>query len=232
MDSGDIINGGYNLTFDTSSSQASTLSGSISGAGGFIKTGSGEVALSGTNSFSGGTQVLAGTLVVATAGALLDGSSLMIGAGASQVFASSASQASPPASADKPQAAVTSAVVASASHSAHNAFSTADSVMDGPISRRNSAAVGEVMSSTNFTRAVAAAPSAGPAPAATRGLDLNHARAAVEIKARDIALTSSVPRNASACLWDTAFAQAVNEQANQKKDLLAAVDKLLAMMTP
>ena len=33
-DSGNVNNGGFNLTFDTGSSQASTMSGSISGAGG------------------------------------------------------------------------------------------------------------------------------------------------------------------------------------------------------
>ncbi len=85
-DSGDIDNGGHNLTFDTSSSQASTLSGSISGAGGFIKNGSGEVILSGSNSFSGGTQVLAGTLVINTANALPNGTSLTIGAGGTLIF--------------------------------------------------------------------------------------------------------------------------------------------------
>ena len=98
-DSGNIDNGGYNLTFDTSSSQASTLSGSISGAGGFIKTGSGEVVLSGTNSFTGETQVLAGTLVATTANALAAGSSLTVAAGGIFVF--------------DPSQAVTGSVVAS-----------------------------------------------------------------------------------------------------------------------
>ena len=86
VDSGDINNAGHLLTFDTSSSQASTLSGSISGAGGFIKTGSGEVVLSGTSSFSGGAQVQAGSLVVTTAGALPDGTSLTVGAGGAFEF--------------------------------------------------------------------------------------------------------------------------------------------------
>jgi len=86
VDSGDINNAGHLLTFDTSSSQASTLSGSISGAGGFIKTGSGEGVLSGTNNFSGGTEVLAGSLVLATADALPDGTSLTVGSGATFLF--------------------------------------------------------------------------------------------------------------------------------------------------
>ena len=57
---GDINNGGYCLTVDTGSLQSSTLSGSISGTGGFIKTGAGKVILSGTNRFTGGVQVKAG----------------------------------------------------------------------------------------------------------------------------------------------------------------------------
>ncbi len=85
-DSGNIDNGGYSLTFDTSSSQSSTLSGSISGAGAFIKTDSGAVVLSGSNSFSGGTQVLAGSLVVTSSAVLPDGSSLTVGAGGTFVF--------------------------------------------------------------------------------------------------------------------------------------------------
>jgi autotransporter-associated beta strand protein len=53
----------------------------ISGAGSFIKSGDGEVVLSGSNSFSGGTTVTAGTLVVALAGSLPDGSNLTVGSG-------------------------------------------------------------------------------------------------------------------------------------------------------
>jgi len=103
--------------------------------------------------------------------------------------------------------------------------------MAGPLSRRNLAAVGEVMSSTSFTRAVAALLPAGAAPAAARRVDLDQGRAAVEIKAHDIALAASVPKNPVAWLWDTASAETVNDQVNQKKDVLAAVDKLLAMMS-
>ena len=94
VDSGDIDNGGYNLTVDTSSSQASTLSGSISGTGGLIKTGSGNVVLSGTNSFSGGTQVLAGTLAVISGTALPAGSSLTVDAGGIFIFDPSQSASS------------------------------------------------------------------------------------------------------------------------------------------
>nr|WP_310795386.1 autotransporter-associated beta strand repeat-containing protein [Brucella sp. 1315] len=41
------------------------MSGVISGAGGLMKSGTGTVTLSGANSYTGGTKVSAGTLVVA-----------------------------------------------------------------------------------------------------------------------------------------------------------------------
>ena len=235
--SGNINNGGYGLTVDTSSSQSSTVSGSISGAGGFIKTGGGNVILSGPNSFSGGVQVLAGTLVVAAAGALPNGTSLTIGAGGIFLFDPSASgaSASTPSIATmnvvKPQAAATSGVVASASLSVPIVAGTAASAMAGPISRQNLAAIGEVMSSTSFTRAVPALRPVGPAPAAQRRGNLSQGRTAVETKASHTALTSAVSSSAAAWLWESGFTQTVNDQVNQKKDVLAAVDKLLAMMT-
>ena len=77
--SGNINNGGYGLTVDTGSTQSSTLSGSVSGTGSFVKTGSGRVVLSGANSFSGGAAVVGGTLVLAAADALPAGSSLTVG---------------------------------------------------------------------------------------------------------------------------------------------------------
>jgi len=93
-DSGNIDNGGHSLTFDTNSSQSSRLSGSISGVGGFIKSGSGEIVLSGTNSFSGGTQVLAGSLVATATRALPDGTNLTVGAGGTFIFDPSLSASS------------------------------------------------------------------------------------------------------------------------------------------
>ncbi len=56
---------------------------------GIIKDGPGTLILSGSDTYTGGTSVIAGTLIVASSAALLDGSSLTVGAGAS-VFDSTA----------------------------------------------------------------------------------------------------------------------------------------------
>lgn len=55
-------------TLDAGSNNTSTLfSGNMSGAGAFVKSGSGVMTLSGTNSYSGGTTVAGGTLAGTTA---------------------------------------------------------------------------------------------------------------------------------------------------------------------
>jgi autotransporter-associated beta strand protein len=74
-------------TFDTGTMKI-TDSGSISGAGmNLIKTGSGTLVLSGTNTYSGGTIVKAGKLMVTTPYGILDGTDLTIGANAAAIFA-------------------------------------------------------------------------------------------------------------------------------------------------
>jgi autotransporter-associated beta strand protein len=82
------------LTDGTLSSGARTaLSGMVSanltGTGGLVKNGSGNVVLSGTNGFSGGIQVFGGGLVFTSAAALPEGSSLTVGAGAASLFGAS-----------------------------------------------------------------------------------------------------------------------------------------------
>ncbi len=63
------------------------LSGAISGSGGLAITGDGTLLLSGTdNTYSGGTVVESGTLIVNNCGALPDGSSLTVGAGGTFIF--------------------------------------------------------------------------------------------------------------------------------------------------
>jgi autotransporter-associated beta strand protein len=57
------------------------LGGAVGGSGGLIKSGSGRLILSGAaNTFSGGTTVLQGKLIVTNPGALADGSNLSVGA--------------------------------------------------------------------------------------------------------------------------------------------------------
>jgi autotransporter-associated beta strand protein len=72
-----------------------TVNGPLSGAGSLTKLGSGTVTLSGTNSYSGGTVVAAGKLIVLTSTGLADGSSLMVGAGALQMFGATVAGAAP-----------------------------------------------------------------------------------------------------------------------------------------
>ena len=96
----------------------SSLTAHVAGLGGLVKTGAGNVILSGTNTFSGGTQVQAGSLVVNSAAALPDGTSLTIGAGG--VFAFDPSQAGAGASAVElaataPDAAAATPIVAARS---------------------------------------------------------------------------------------------------------------------
>jgi autotransporter-associated beta strand protein len=90
-----------NLTIDSTNGDPIPAGGlDYSGGGGLIITGSGTVNLSGTNTYTGGTTVSAGTLIVNAAGALPDGTSLTVGAGGTFIFdpsqsASSATTAAP-----------------------------------------------------------------------------------------------------------------------------------------
>jgi autotransporter-associated beta strand protein len=85
--------GGGTLTVGNSAS--TTYAGDISDRGGvgagiggeLVKVGAGSLVLSGTNFYSGGTFVDAGTLVVDSVSALPNGSSLTVGLGASSLFA-------------------------------------------------------------------------------------------------------------------------------------------------
>ena len=73
-----------------------SIAGDISdgtAAHGIIKDGLGTLILSGSNSYTGGTTVDAGTLIVDSAGALPDGTSLTVGAGGTLIFDPSAASA-------------------------------------------------------------------------------------------------------------------------------------------
>ena len=60
-----VVGASGGLTVNSTAGNNTTFSGSISGAGGFTKTGPGELVLSGSNSYSGGTRVSGGTLDIA-----------------------------------------------------------------------------------------------------------------------------------------------------------------------
>jgi autotransporter-associated beta strand protein len=94
-DSGDI-----NLTIDSSDGDPIPAGGlNYSGPGGLIVTGSNTVALSSPNTYTGGTTIAAGTLLVNSALALPVGTSLTVGAGGTFVFDPSQSAANASAAA-------------------------------------------------------------------------------------------------------------------------------------
>jgi autotransporter-associated beta strand protein len=72
-------------TFDTQGNTL-TIGGMISGQGGLAKTGTGDLVLSGPDTYSGGTDVESGKLILASSDALLEGSSLTVGANGESIF--------------------------------------------------------------------------------------------------------------------------------------------------
>ncbi len=77
-----------NLTVLPAAGSQLTISGGITGAAVLTVDDRGKVILSGTNGYTGGTAVSAGTLIVSSASAIPANSNLTVGAGASQFFAS------------------------------------------------------------------------------------------------------------------------------------------------
>jgi autotransporter-associated beta strand protein len=78
------------LVYDNVDNQ--TYAGTISGSGALVKLGAGNLVLSGTgtNTYTGGTLVTKGILEITNPHGLPNGKSLIVGAGASSVFAPSA----------------------------------------------------------------------------------------------------------------------------------------------
>ncbi|MGO9113784.1 MAG: LamG-like jellyroll fold domain-containing protein [Thermoguttaceae bacterium] len=84
-----------NLTVDSTGDPIPTGGLTYSGGGGLIIIGSGSATLSGMNSYTGGTTVSSGTLLVNADGALSGGGSLTVGAGANGIFGASQAAANP-----------------------------------------------------------------------------------------------------------------------------------------
>ncbi len=79
------------LVFDFSG--VATVDGAVSGAGSLTQAGNGALILSGSNDYTGGTTVTAGTLCATNSDALPNETSLIIDAGGTFVFDPSASAA-------------------------------------------------------------------------------------------------------------------------------------------
>ena len=90
LDTGGSLIGGP-VTAAAYQLNAGTVSAKLSGSGGVTKDTAGTLTISGDNSYSGGTVVNNGTLIVANASALPSGTSLTVGAGG--IFAFDPSQA-------------------------------------------------------------------------------------------------------------------------------------------
>jgi fibronectin-binding autotransporter adhesin len=91
--------GASTLAVDPSSGSfefdGSIINGSASGAVSLLKAGEGELVLAGSNTYSGGTVVTAGTLVIDAAYCLQNDSSLLVGSGASSIFGAAIPDATP-----------------------------------------------------------------------------------------------------------------------------------------
>ena len=106
--SGSTNNAVQRLTVAGSGNTAVT--GPVGGAGGLLKTGPGELILSGVNDYTGGTTVNAGTLVLAAGNALPNGTDLIIGAGGTLIYDPTVAAEPAPASPLRPSASETAAV--------------------------------------------------------------------------------------------------------------------------
>lgn len=81
--------------FDVDSQSATlTLSGAIGGKGDLIKTGSGQLVLNGTNTYSGATSVASGTLAIGAAGSINGTSGIVVTRSSLQVTAGGGNQLS------------------------------------------------------------------------------------------------------------------------------------------
>ena len=85
---GEVVFGNSNKTYELTG-------GPIMGAAGLTLSSGGALILDNTNTFTGGVTVNSGTLTVATAGALPDGASLAVAAGAAFVFDPSVASGAP-----------------------------------------------------------------------------------------------------------------------------------------
>ena len=234
--------GGQSVTSDTltltdgslldgslSSGTRTVLSGMVgadlSGSGGLIKDGTGSVVLSGSNDYSGGTTVLAGTLIVSSSASLPAGSSLTIGAGG--VFIFEPSQAGGPVAASAVPALSTAVPATSAAPATSTAIVAASVVANAPV-----AVSAFWVFSPSLVRPVGNL-SYGPAEALSRA-----ASDAVFKSYRSTVDRTVTPadnaQSASAWAWLAAIESAwdSSDQNKTTDSAVAALDEVLARFTP
>jgi autotransporter-associated beta strand protein len=98
---GSVANDGNTLALAGSGN--TTISAALSGGGGLTMLGPGGLILSGADTYSGGTNVEAGTLIVQSGAALLDGSNLTVGDAATLAATAVPAAASPASDAAVPE---------------------------------------------------------------------------------------------------------------------------------
>lgn len=161
---------GGSQTIDTAAGNVVIAGGIGQSGGGFgiTKTGSGTLVLSGVNTYSGGTTVNQGTLIVTDASALPTGTSLVVGAGGILVF-------------DPSQAATTDSAVAIAA--------AAPAISVAPVANSGQAmpAAEDVSMATMALTALAASPVSAPIVASPAVV--------VTPASGDAALPGSLPEN-------------------------------------
>jgi autotransporter-associated beta strand protein len=204
-----------------------TASANLTGSGGLVKEGAGTVALSGNNTYGGGTAVLAGTLIVNSAASLPDGSSLTIGAGASQLF-----DASPSGQATvlitPPNVLITLPRDAFSSSAPDAIAAPGTSVPTTAAASRAAAAIHDLVlqqwMNSGAGRTAGAgenqAHPSGPAPTSARDRVLSAGPAAAPVPGY-----SAQP--VAAWLWDWIDSQDQNDKTSRQSPAAAAIDKLL-----
>jgi autotransporter-associated beta strand protein len=209
---------GCNLTIDSTAGDP-VPNGSLNygGAGGLIITGSGSVTLSGTDTYTGGTAVSAGTLIVARACALPSGTAVTVDSGGILIFGSVTAGSPVADQADN-------AGAVSASPRAEVASSSVLSTTDATAQPSMSTSAVSIASPAVAVAAVATRAKAGKwfGPDASAG----------RIAAFDTVLATTGPKRPLAGLaWAAAFQQqqGPNGPENKNKPVnLAAIDAVLA----
>jgi autotransporter-associated beta strand protein len=210
-----------------------TASADLSGPGGLTKDTGGTVTLSGVNSYAGGTVVDAGTLIVANAGALPDGSSLTVGSRAA--FAFGVGQAAASSSTAVPITATVAAGAPAGASVTASAISTLSPVLRRQV--ENLSYVPATLSTpaetlVDFAASVSAAKDApaAAAPVAMSGTTIDAVFASHQSALDPTVAPAGNAQSAGAWAWLAAIESAWNssDQNKMTDSTVAALGKVLA----